>query len=97
MISPQKMLAQIILLLQCIIQGPCFLLPPISTRWQVEFKVDPMALCPKGKTYFNCFRITGTIMNCLETSSLSIECLSRSRHLTVAEKPFLMEHMDHLI
>ena len=26
-----------------------FLLPLISTRWQVKFKVDPMTLCPKDK------------------------------------------------
>ena len=41
-----------------------FLLPSISTRWQVEFKVDPTALCPKGEVCFNCFRVTGPNLNC---------------------------------
>jgi hypothetical protein len=62
-----------------------FLILPISTRWQVNFKVHPMALYPNGKTYFTCFRISSPNVNYLKTS---MECLSWSRHLTVIVSAF---------
>lgn len=68
-------------------------MPPISTRWQVDFKAKPLDLCPNGKGYFTCLRIATPNSNYLETCFM--ECMSQYRHLSITINSLSMEHVDY--